>query len=414
MSRFISVKKQATRNVYTATGAPEHDVTSIPSTDFIQYIKDDAVLNSNLRQLQDGIFENYPRIDDSNNDKAEEYNKQLDKTRFGKKLKNQFAALWHNGNMFFEIDVIGNKLIGFYEIDAESMTAVENDKGEIIEYKQKLGPNPELIMSKEKILHIKAPSLRTGVIGEALLTPLTYSLARKKKAENYLSGMLDNLNPLLFMNLKDDDDGQAKHLQNQLRLKRDFDDPLKLITLLEDEKIGRVDTGTTSNFDKVQQYIDAQNNEIIRVVQIPPIIAGTVDNSNRSNSEIQERAVFGRTAGAWQNFFMNELNNEFREKVGWKDFTFEFPQTDDRKQEAALVRAAKFKELGYNPEAVHETLVRAGIKIESEFIEEPLETGMPKDINDMPSRQPRDKGGIPQNEEQRQQDVKNGTKKVAQ
>lgn len=412
--RIITGKKQATRNVWTATGSNPHDVSSIPKTNFIEYINDDAVLNSNLRQLQDGVFENYPRVDETNNPKAKEYNKQLNKVGFGKKFKNQFAALWYDGNKYFELDIVSNQLIGFYEIDAETIKAVENDNGEIIEYKQTLGPNNEIILPKEKVLHIKAPSIRTGAVGEPLLTPLRYPLARKKKAENQLAGALENLQTLLTFELDGDDSDQAKAIQNELRKTRDPKDQLRILTLLLGEKVSRTDTGTTNNFTAIQDYINAQNDEIIRVVQIPPIVAGTVDNSNRSNSEIQERAVFGRTASSWQNFFINELNIAFEEKLGWKDVNFEFPATDDRKQEAALVRAAKFKELGYAPEAVHETLIEAGFKIKPKFIEEPLETGMKKDINDMPSRQPRPKEGIPQNEAKRLADVKNKTKKVSQ
>jgi len=414
MSRFVTGKKQAKRNVYTATGSNPHDVSSTPSTDFVKYIKDDAVLNSNLRQLQDGVFENYPRVDENKNPNAKEQNEQLQKVGFGKKFKNQFAAIWHNGNKYFEIDVLGNKLIGFYEIDAETMTAVENDNGEIVEYKQTLGPNVDIILPKEKIIHIKAPSLRTGAIGEALLTPLKYPLARKKRAENMMAGMLENLQTLLTIRLSESDDDQAKAIKNELRAKREPTDLLRILTLLEGEDVQRLDTGTTLNFTAIQDYINAQNDEIIRVVQIPPIVAGTVDNSNRSNSEIQERAVFGRVAHAWQNFFVNELNNEFREKVGWKDVSFEFPQADDRKQEAALVRAMKFKELGYKPEAIHEVLMEAGFRIKPEFIEEDKDLGVKKDIDEMPSRQPRPKDGIPQNEEKRLTDVKNKTKKVSQ
>lgn len=412
MGRFVTGKKQATRNVWTATGKNPHENTTAPSTDFVQYIKDDAVLNSNLRQLQDGVFENYPRIDDAKTPNAEEYNKQLDRTGFGKKFKNQFAALWHNGNMYFEIDVIGNKLNGFYEIDAETMTINENDNGEIVSFTQKLGPNTNIELPKDKIIHIKAPSLRTGAKGEALLTPLIYPLARKLKAENMVAGMLNNLQTLLTVELDESDDDQAKAIQNELRKKRSPEDLVRIITLLTGEKITSTNIGTTDNFQSIQDYINAQNDEIIRVVQIPPIVAGTVDNSNRSNSEIQERAVFGRTSNAWQNFFVNELNNEFREKVGWKNPIFEFPATDDRKQEAALVRASKLKELGYSQKAIHKILIESGIKVEEDF--EEIVTDTPKDINDMPSRQPRPKEGIPQNEEKRLNDVKNGTKKESQ
>ena len=413
MARVIIGKKQATRNVWTATGVPQ-DKSSTPSTDFVKYINDDAVLNSNLRQLQDGVFENYPRISNKNKN-SEKYNNQLKNVGFGKKLKNQFSALWYNGNSFFEIDVVGNELIGFYEIDAETMKVNEDDNGEVINYKQSLGPNQEIILPKEKIIHIKAPSLRTGAVGKPLLEPLKYPLARKTKAENYLAGMVGNLNPLLFMNLVDTDDEQIKAIQAELRRGREYTDPLKIISLLEGEKVGRVDTGSTANFSSIQDYINAQNDEIIRVVQIPPIVAGTVDNSNRSNSEIQERAVFGRTASAWRNFYINELYRQFEEKVGWKEPVFEFPENDDRKKEAVLVRANKFKELGYSNKAIHKLIEEAGFEIEPDFVEQDIDkVNVKKDINDMPSRQPRPKEGVPQNEAQRLSDVKNGTKKVSQ
>lgn len=413
MARFVSVKKQAKRNIFTATGGKEHEVTTTTDVDFVGFIDKDAVLNSNLRQLQDGVFENYPRVD-TKDTKSEEYNKQLEKVSFGRKFKNQFAALWHNGNQFFEIDVIGNQLIGFYEIDAASMKIITNDKGEIKEYIQSGLGEKDITFAPERIIHIKAPSLRTGVKGKPLLTPLQYPLERKEVAENYMAGMIANLHPLVFIELSDSNDTQVRAIQNEIRAPRKPLDPLKVIALLSNEKVGRVDTGNTSNFDSIQRYINDQNDEIIRVVQIPPIVAGTVDNSNRSNSEIQERAVFGRTSNSWKNFFVNELNNEFAEKVGWKDFSFEFPETDERKQEAALVRAMKFKELGYTPIAVHETLEEAGFKIKPDFVEQETDAGMTKDINDMPSRQPRPKEGIPQNEEQRQRDVQNDTKKVQQ
>lgn len=406
-------KKQATRNVHTATGAGENTVPALSGFNFLSYVEDDAVVNSNIRQIQDAVFEHYPRVDSKDgetNDKIEEYNRQLRKTNFGRHVKEQFPALFYNGNMFFEIYVVGNKLKGIYAIDPETIKTTESDTGEIIKYTQTGVGNADIDFDPQKIIHIKAPSLRTGANGKPLMTPLRYPLVRKKEAENYLAGMIANLNPLLYMELVQDDDQQIKAIQNELRSQRKPLDPLKIITLLKDEKITRVDTGTTENFNSIFNYIEKQNDEIIRILQIPPIVAGTIDASNRSNSEIQERAVFGRTIDAWQNYFCEELRLQFEEKVGWKDFKFEFPIMDDRKQEFALVRANKFKELGYEIEAIHKTLVESGVKIEPKFIE----VEVTKDIDDMPSRQPRPKEGIPQREEDRLKDVNNKTKKVAQ
>lgn len=411
---LVQGKKQATRHVATATGAARNEIPSTSDTNFIKYIREDAVLNANLCQVQDGVFEGFPRVDNNKKSKTEinKYNEQLEKQEVGKKLKDFFPSLYYNGNMVFEIKAVGNKLMGFYPIDANTMKAVESDTGETLEYIQTGLGGKDIHFSPKKIIHIKAPVLRTGVWATPLLEPLKYPLARKSEAENYLAGMIANLHPLLFINLEESDDLQVRAIQNELRAPRKPLDPLKVIALLNEEKVGRVDTGNTENFDSIFRYIDKQNEEIVRVVRIPPIVAGTVDNSNRSNSEIQERAVFGRNVHAWQNYLANELRREFENKLGWKDFFFEFPVEDERKMEAALVRATKLKELGYSIEAIHPIIEEAGIKVEAKF--EETQPNITKDINDMPSRQPRDKGGIPQNEAQRQNDIQNGTKKEAQ
>ncbi len=408
---IIQGKKSATREIADASISPTGK-SAIPAAPFKEYLSKDPVLASNLRQLQDAIFEKYPRVDGKNQKVVDERNKQLKDANFGQTFKDSFPALWHNGTMFNEVDVAGKKLTGFYMIDSDTMKVKESKNGTLLEVIQRQTTGDKVI-NKDKIMHIKAPSLKTGTLGEAMLTPLSYVLARKQKAEDYLSGMIENLHPLLALNIEGNDDTQIKDIQNALRAKRNPLDPLKVITILPDEKVQRVDTGTTSNFTAIQEYINEQNAEIIRIVQIPPIVAGTTDNSNRSNSEIQDRSVFGRTVASWQNFFASHLDRLFEEKLGWKDTHFEFPVEDDRKQEAAFVRANKLKELMYSKEAIHEYLVEQGVKIKKEF-EEPEEKVASSDLSGFDSRKPRDKTGIPQNEEKRKADVKNGTKKESQ
>ena len=219
--------------------------------------------------------------------------------------------------------------------------------------------------------------------------------------------MVENLNPMIFLELIDSaNDDSVIAIKNELRSKRSPLDPAKIISLFQGEKVGRIDMGTTANFDSIQAYIDYQNAEILRILQIPPIVAGTIDNSNRSNSEIQERAVFGRTINSWQNFIVKKFNKLLlKDKLKWKDVSFEFPLNDERKQEAAITRALKLKELGFSNDVIHKELNFAGIKVDNDFVEEPE---MDKSLDLMDSRQPRDKGGIPQNEKQRLKSRENG------
>lgn len=408
-------KKQASRTIFNATGAKQ-EKSNKTDTNFKEFIEQDPVLNSNLKTLSDAIFEHYPRskktkrtVSDNVIDKR---NEQLAKVDFGRKIKDNFPSLWHNGDMFFEVIVNGNKLKEFYIIDASTMKVEEDDFGNVTKYIQQQ-PQGDKELDKDRIFHIKAPSLMTGSLGEPLLKPLEYTLKRKESAENFMAGMIYNLSPLIYIQMQEADDNVAKEIQNEVRRKRKPEDPIKLIALLPDEKVGRVDTGTTADFDAMYRYIDAQNDEIIRVVQIPPIVSGSVDNSNRSNSEVQERAVFGRTVIAWQNFLRNEFRRLFEDMLGWKNVALEFPMVDERKKEAAIVQATKLKDLGYSTKAIHEMLEEEGVKINPDFDEGDTEQ-LSRDLDNYPSRQPRDKAGIPQNEEERQKDIQNGTKKEVQ
>ena len=407
-------KRKAQRVVLNATGSKIDIPVNNETVELKSYIDKDPVLASNLRQLITAIIEFDPRIDvkpekNVSKKKIYDYNEQLENVEFGELLRNALPAAFWNGNMFFEVVVLGKKLKEMYVIDPETMVLEEDDYGNVIKYKQRT-PNGFIELSKDRVLHIRMPSLHTGSWGGSYLKPLKYALARKEVAENYLAGMIENLNPMLFLELMEsaNDDGVVA-IKNELRAKRSPLDPAKIIALFSGEKVGRVDMGTTANFESIQAYIDYQNDEIIRILQIPPIVAGTVDNSNRSNSEIQERAVFGRTINSWQNFIIKKLNKLLlKEKLNWKDVTFEFPLFDERKLEAAITRALKLKELGFSNDVIHKQLNEAGVKVDNDFNDPIDTTNVKKSLDIMPSRQPRDKGGIPQNEEQRLKSRANG------
>lgn len=404
-------KKKAQRHVLGASGAQSDETVSPTNESIKKFLDEDAVLASNLRRLVDNVLIEAPEIEHMNGKKVpqaklDNYNEQLNDVRFHKIMRSGLYGLIWNGNLFFEYHQVGNRLTELYVIDPETVKVIRDRKGDVLEYKQKTSSG-DITLNKNRIIHITMDHISTGVWGQSFIKPLEYVLNRKRTAENYLAGMIYHLAPVVYLKTDSLDEEEAIRVRNELRSVRDPTDPLKLITLGKDEDVGRSELGSTAYFDAIQSYIDTQNDEIIRILQTPPIVAGTVDNSNRSNSEIQARYVFANTIFAWQNFLVKELNNEVIKRLGWKDVTFSFPVTDEREMEQALIRANKFKELGYSQDAIHEYLERAGIKIKADFQE--IETeAVKKDIDDMPSRQPRPSTGIPQNEEERLNARKNG------
>jgi capsid portal protein len=170
---------------------------------------------------------------------------------------------------------------------------------------------------------------------------------------------------------------------------------------------------TTESFNDLLAYIQKQKEAIINLVQVPPIVAGTVDNSNRSNSEIQARYTFYNTIKAFNNIIKEELDSEFLPKIGWKGVEFKFGETDRRNETDILKNAKVLREdLHFTQDAVLEYLKQNGFKIpevKKIFDEKMEEINKPQsNSSDFPSREPRSKSGIPKNEATRIEDKQMG------
>lgn len=415
MIDYVFGRRSAQRSVLTATGANKENPVDSTATELKKYLNTDAVLSSNMREIQFGIFEKPMEIKrqigkEVSEDKVSKYNKQLDNSAFYSRTMDALPALIWNGNAFFEVDIVSGVLKGVYNIDPERMKPVTDDTGEVIEWRHRAAQK-EIVIPKERIIHLRMPSLNSDLLAQSFLLPLQYTLDRKRIAENYLAGMIENLNPIIFLKfIQTAPPEELDKLKNELRASRGPIDPFKILALDSQDEIGYIQAGTTQGFQDVQSYINTLNDEIIRVLHVPPIVAGTVDNSNRSNSEIQERAVFGRTVNFFQNLLLKQLNKQLiQDRLGWKDVELTFPLRDDREKETVIVRAQKLKELGYSNDVIHKYMQENGFDLENDFVEPEQVEGITKDIDDMESRRPRDKGGVPQNEEERVNSRANGT-----
>lgn len=167
----------------------------------------------------------------------------------------------------------------------------------------------------------------------------------------------------------------------------------------------------TSDFNEIFNFIQEQRDAILAVLQVPPIVANETDDSNRSNSEVQARMVFYNTIRNMQREIIEDLEQEFLEKIGWTDVTFKIPHSDKGILLDAIKIASGLRELGYSREAIHGYLLKEGFDFpEVQKMFEEMETEIPTDKNghriqgNSDSREPRDKKGLPENEEDRQEE----------
>lgn len=382
------------------------------------YVSTDPDLAAGMRKFVDNLLIEMPLIIKTAKSKVADstvdtYNQELRDVRFYRRMRNAAYSLLYNGNAFFEIRFTGKKLKELYNIDPDTMKIETNSAGEPIKYVQEIAGKKVEFMPEE-IVHLTIDHLETGEWGLAFLKPLSDALFRKQVAESYLAWLIENnkFSPLIAAKTS-----ESMTIDELGRIRAEIEatssDPNRyhFLNFEHTDTLEVIKLFTTEDFADINSYIDIQRSAILTVLQVPPIISGTVDNSNRSNSEIQARFVFLNTIKAFQNLVVEELNYEMLRKLNWKDVQFKFSETDAR-NETDVVKIAKSlkQDLNFTDEAVLEYLRKNGFKIpevdkvfEDIVVEAEVSNG-----GDFPSREPRDKTGIPGNEAMRKEDKQMG------
>lgn len=410
---FLFGKKSAKR--FTVDFSNRNGPIQSPSTESLkEFIFNDPDLASNIRRFVDNVLIEAPRLvktDDSKiaDSTLKSYNKQLEDVRFYRLLRAAIYQLLYNGNAFFEIKFSGKKLKEMYNIDPETVKIVVDEHGEPIKYIQSVSGSPEVIFYPDEIIHISIDNLDSGIWGNSFISSLRDTLKRKEIAESYLQWLIQNNKFAPIVNVKAEilDDTYWERVVNQINFKSIDPDFVQVINTLPEESVDKIYLYTPEYFDKILKYIDRQKEKILAVLQVPPIISGIVDNSNRSNSEVQARLVFYNTIKAFQNILAEELNYEMLGKLKWTGVKFKFKSIDQRTDIDSIKIARTMKEMGFKNEVIKNFLIDNGFKItDIDEIFDTIPTNIKKDIDSYESREPRDKAGLPEKEIFTQEDKK--------
>ena len=392
------------------------------------YLDTDPDLAANVRRFVDNVLIEKPEViadEDSNVSVSmlKNYNKQLSDVRFYKLMRAALYNLIIYGNAFFEVKFTGRKLREMYVIDADSMRIVKNDADVVVGYEQWIGGAPVVKFQPDEIVHITIDHMDTSEWGHAFLKPLKQALHRKDIAEYYLQWLIENNKLAPVINIKADDMNEEAwaHTISQFNAKNKDPDLYQIINSFKEDNIELLRIFTTEDFDRITKYIEEQKRQIFTLLQIPPIVSGVMDNSNRSNSEIQARLVFYNTLRAFQNLVLEELNFEMIRKLKWKNVKFKFKAMDERVNIDTIKIAKSLRQdLAFTKEAIEEYLKENGFKIpkvEKLFEDDDVDlTGPEERISEKenddnqnknsepPSREPRDKSGLVKSEAQRLED----------
>lgn len=133
--------------------------------------------------------------------------------------------------------------------------------------------------------------------------------------------------------------------------------------------------------------------EILTLLRIPPIIAGTVDNSNRSNSDVQAHYAFENRIRAVQEDIEDDTMLELFPKIGLSNVEYSFDEISNRSLKEIVEVMRELANIGADKQKLNEWARKKGYSLPEDLFPEPVEMeeqSLPPNSPDFPSRKPQD------------------------
>ena len=318
--------------------------------------------------------------------RIKELRKILKEQKERRKRRKTFSNLLVYQNAFWELGYKKKKLENFWVLETREMEIVDNKHGKILGYVQenKLG---NVSFAPNQVIHFKTLEITSDNWGYAYNKNLIRIVNAKIWVQNYLHWLVKTNQ---FRNLFSFTDAGDKVNDFLAYLRTAENNPTKHLVIESENFVNTIlrDFRDGGNFIALIAYY---NSEIYRILQSPPIVAGTVDNSNRSNSEAQLNSTYF----SWMNYLRNEIymdyfNNDYLPLLGFDDIEASLPPIDGVVNKEEVEVAKQLKELGLNKKGLKLFLQKSGleftdgVKLEEP---EPVVTGFG---GMTPSRKPQD------------------------
>lgn len=281
-------------------------------------------------------------------------NKILDRSRTHRLLREIYLNLKVYNNAFVEIEWKNNKPYQMYLLDTETMSIDETSHGVVKGYKQKpvnSKSGEEVTFQPDEVWHISYPDLETKSWSRPDLKSLKQTVATKNAVENFINWLAStNQFRNIIKTEEATDDDIDKLMSDYLATQ---DDP-NLPFIID----GDFEVEVMRSFEEASSFIDIMSyfrHKIFMLLQVPPIVVGLTDNTNRSNSEMEYR-IFQVNNNYDRDIFKEEFNKELVPKLGMKNVRWTWESPDKRTEKDDIEIAEKLSGMGMKSKKLTEFL----------------------------------------------------------
>lgn len=324
---------------------PDYNLTRV-----LDLVRNDSIVWSGVTTLLDRVLESGWEIIDTDTGERLKANERL--------LKNKDFDFWLREMMLHYIifqNAIGELVYTpnsrsvkeLHTINPATIHVDATQHGEPVEYIQEVA-GVTTTWKPEEIIHVADPSITLSEWGEVSIKTIWQAVLIRYHVKKIIGWLFETNQFRGIHNPKDADPEQIKRSITFLKeSEKDIHKPI-IFQGEYDYKVMR-EFKDLNVLNEVMYKMDA---EILNYLQVPPIFAGLPDNSNRSNSESQERALSTRVRSIHKLF--EKHMSELLKRMGVFKAEFKFKNVSIKAEKEVFENVQLMKSIGMSNEAIQE------------------------------------------------------------
>lgn len=356
----------------------------------IEAIRKDGMVIAAITTLVDKALQNGYKVKD------EKFVKRLRRLRFDKELRTFLFNLFGFNNLFIENVKNGKGQVKeLHTLEITTTQPCVDEHGTPMGYEQiSIGeaPSGQPTWNPEEVTFISTSSITTNPWGEIDLQAVYTSVLIKQYIYRYIGWLTGTNQFKSFYQIKNANKDQVADFISYLKKSQDsLENPMIAQGEIEHTVMRDFSEGAT-----LMTILQKCDNNILALLQTPPISMGQPGDSNRSNSDSQESSLDTRVI-AVQRVLEEGLNNDLFPKMGVKDAEFKFEKPNKSNIAKMLENAERMKNMGFKNEVIEEYLKLEDFPVDGGLLkteEEILlsQEKMAKSMDMYPSRQGKSEG----------------------
>lgn len=311
----------------------------LKNTDRLRQVKEKIMKDDDLRAyfsiLRDAVLSSGWELIGDNQSKIKECYERLEELSFRKKIKKVLFSGLCLLHSYMELErTKNNKVVGIYPVDATEVYPKLQANGKILSYHQdiKVGKDKKsdntINWTLDDMAHFTFDDQFSEYYNLDIIATIEDIYKLKQSIYKHLINMFDhNVFKLHFHGVnvsKSDIENFTDMIFENYR-----DNTGISVTVGKEEMIAKKYVEESVVLPLIE-LLNMIRNKYLTLLRVPPIVAGSVDNSNRSNSDTQADVALKLRLDGIREDFEDDMNSDFLPKLGYKDIKFRFKDQDLR------------------------------------------------------------------------------------